>query len=117
MGPGGEIYPNEGQATLSMVHAKAGRPCTGEFQVAEGLTKALMAVSDCNDKGNVAVFDNGGSGIIPRESPEGREIRRLTQKALARQAGVQVERKNGVFIMPMWLAPPPEPGFTGQAKK
>ena len=76
----------------------------------------MMAVSDCNDKGNVAVFDNGASGIIPCDSPEGREIRRLTREALARQNGVEVHRKNGVYVMPMWIAPPDDAGFTRPAK-
>ena len=63
-----------------------------------------------------SLIDREGSGIIPQESEEGREIRRLTQQALQKQLGVEVQRKNGVFIMPMWLAPPDEAGFARPAK-
>ena len=106
------MYPNEGEASLNLRHATGGRSCKGEFKVAEGLNKALLAVSDCNDKGNVAVFDNDGSGIIPRDSPEGKEIRRLTKLALEKQRGVEVKRKGGVFVMPVWLMPPDAVSYT-----
>ena len=113
IGPGGEVYPNEGEANLAMVHAMDGRPCRGTFQVADGLQKTLMAVSDCNDRGNLVAFDNDGSGLIPRDSPEGRQIRRLIRQALDKKQGVEVRRKNGVFVMPVWIAPPTAQGKAG----
>ena len=116
VGPGGEVYPNLGEAALGMAHETSGKACNGTFQVAEGLNKTLMAISDANDRGNLAIFGAEASGLIPQDGPEGREIRRLVQKALRRNAGLEMQRRNGVFGMPMWVLPPGKPGFAGPAK-
>ena len=104
VGPGGERYPNEGEVKLPFI-TEHGRPACGAFQVAEGLTKPLAAISDSCDKGNLSVFDNDGSFLINRESEEGKAIRELVNKARDK---VQMYRKNGVYVMPVWLQSPEE---------
>ena len=98
-----------------MIHDGSRKMCNGSFQVANGLNKILLAISDANDKGNLAVFGLEASGLIPQDGPEGKEIRRLVKQALARQAGVEMVRKNGVFGIPMWVLPPAKPVFAGPA--
>ena len=68
--------------------------------MAEGLTKPLAAISDSCDKDNLSVFDNDGSFLIRRESPEGQAIRQLVVKAKEK---IKMYRKNGVYMMPVWL--------------
>ena len=103
VGPGGEKYPNEGQVRLEVV-TEAGLPGMGDFQVAEGLQKPLAAVSDSCDKGNLCLFDNDGSFVIPRDSIEGRKIR---EAAAAAKVKTTMHRKNGVYTVPVWVQPGP----------
>lgn len=102
IGPGGEIYPNEGEAELDMVNVK-GQACVGDFQVAEGIMKPLAAVSDCCDKGNMVLFDSDDPCMLQRDSPEGRAIREIMRNAKSK---MQLERKNGVYVTPVWVMPP-----------
>ena len=117
MGPGEETYANVGQVDLQMVN-EDGLPCTGEFQVADGLKKPLAAVCDSCDKGNICLFDNDGSFMIRRDSPEGRMIRELAAKAKRK---TRIYRKNGVYVMPVWIQPPEESisarPFHGQGRR
>ena len=69
----------------------------------DGLTKPLAAVSDACDKGNIGFFDNDGNYLVRRDSPEGREMRRL---AAAAKEKIPVERKNGVYGMNMFIQEP-----------
>ena len=107
VGPGDETYANEGEVTLDMVNAK-GQECCGEFQIAEGLTKPLAAVSDCCDKDNLVLFDKEDPCMIHRDSPEGRAIREIMRKAAQK---LKLERKNGVYVTPIWVMPPKESPF------
>ena len=84
--------------------------------LADATMLEAMAISDANDKGNLAAFGLEASGLIPQDGPEGLEIRRLVKKALQRKAGVEMQRRNGVFGMPMWLLPPAKSGFAGPVK-
>ena len=79
---------------------ESGKQAVGEFQVIDGLEKTLVAVSDACDKGNLSLFDNDGSFLIDRESPEGKEIRRL---GLAAKRKISMHRRNGVYVMPVWV--------------
>ena len=80
---------------------EAGKKCTGQFQVADGINKPLAAVSDCCDKGNVVIFDNDISCLLRRDSEEGKAIRELIQKAKMK---TQIRRQNGVYVMRMRIA-------------
>ena len=77
-----------------------GRAAAGTFQVVDGLTKPLAAVSDSCDRGNMSVFDNQGSYLLPPGSPEADEIRALLQKAKQK---TQLHRKSGVYGMYVWV--------------
>ena len=70
IGPGGEIYRNEGEVRLPFL-TEEGQRALGEFQVIDGLDQTLAAVSDSCDKGNLTIFDNDGSFVLNRESKEG----------------------------------------------
>ena len=65
--------------------------------------KPLLAVSASCDKEQSCFFDNDWSFILDRNSPEGREIRRLAKQARDK---ICLERKNGVYILPTWVVPP-----------
>ena len=80
-GPGGEKYPNEGEVTYKMIHKESGVKCTGTYQVAEGVNKTLMAVSESADKGNLSIFDKECGYGIRRDSPEGQQIIKLVEQA------------------------------------
>ena len=104
-GPGGEIYLNRGEVKFPMV-TETGKQAVGEFQVIDGLEKTLVAVSDACDKGNISLFDNDGSFLLDRNTVEGKEIRRLASLAKRK---INVHRRNGVYVMPVWVQ---EPGST-----
>ena len=61
------------------------------------------SVSALCNAGQVCVFDNDGSYNIERDSPEGREIRRLAKQCVAKMT---LERTNGVYTLPTWVVPP-----------
>ena len=49
------------------------------------------------------MFDNDLSAMVDRESPEGREIRRLAKQRIAKTC---LQRKGGAHTLPAWIAPP-----------
>lgn len=112
VGPGSERYPNKGQVKLRM-KTEAGQPCTGDFAVAQGVEKTLAAVSDSCDRNNIVAFDNDLSAVVPRDCAEGVQIRRLIQQCKNK---IEVQRQNGVYVLPVWVKAPSESGFTGPEK-
>ena len=50
------------------------------WQAAE-VRKLLLAVSSCNDKGNIVLFDNENSCVLPGRGPEAQAIRDILRKA------------------------------------
>ena len=84
---------------------------SGRLQVSDAISKPVAAVSDSCDCGNLSVFDNDGSAVIRRDSPEGREIRRLVAAATDK---INVHRRNNVDVMPMWVKDPPAAPFPRQ---
>ena len=62
-----------------------------------------MAVSASCDQGQLVMFDNDLSCMLDRDSPEGREIRRLAKQCVAK---TRFERKGGVYTIPAWIVPP-----------
>ena len=93
--------PDLGQKTAPLMtldgHGKA-----ATFQAAQ-VRKPLLAVSASCDAGQLVVFDNDISCMLARDSPEGREIRRLAKQCIAKTT---FERKGGVYTMPAWIVPP-----------
>ena len=78
---------------------------------AASVRKPLMAVSSVNDKGNLVLFDDAGSYIVPRTNKEAiTKIRSLVQGINDK---VKLHRKNGVFHMKAWKL---KPAFAGQGK-
>ena len=62
-----------------------------------------MAVSASCDQGQLVLFDNDLSALVDRDSPEGREIRRLVKQCVAK---TPLQRKGGVYTLPAWIVPP-----------
>ena len=80
VGAGGERIPNLGQKTVPLFMAD-GTAATATFQAA-AVRKPLMAVSASCDQGQLVLFDNDLSCMLNRDSPEGREIRRLAKQCI-----------------------------------
>ena len=112
VGPGGEKYANVGQVKVNM-RTEAGAERSGQFQVSDAINKPLAAVSDSCDRGNLSVFDNDGSAVIRRDSPEVKEIRRLVAAAADK---IDVHRKNNLYVMPRWMKDPAGTPFTRQGR-
>ena len=98
-GPGSELIPNLGQMTMALM-TKSGMVGRTIWQAAD-VRKPLMAVSAINDKGNMVVFDQEASAILPGDAPEVKAIRELIQKMAQK---VDLERSGGVFTMRAWQA-------------
>ena len=92
--------PNLGQKTIPLL-TENGTARIATFQAAS-VRKPLLAVSASCDAGQTVMFDNDDSYIIERDSPEGREIRRLAQQCVAK---TPLERKGGVYILLAWAMP------------
>ena len=109
VGPGNEKIPNEGQFVAPM-RLEDGRMTQSTYQAAR-VRKPLMAVSSVNDKGNLVMFDDQGSFIIPGGNKSLiTQIRALVQKVPDK---VKLHRKNGVFHMKAWKL---KPGFPRQGR-
>ena len=109
IGPGNEKIPNEGQFKLPM-RLDDGRMTESTYQAAR-VRKPLMAVSSVNDKGNMVIFDEKGSFILPGQNKELiNQMRSLIQKFTDK---VKLHRKNGVFHMKAWKL---KSGFTRQGR-
>ena len=93
--------PNLGQKTIPLL-TESGTARVATFQAAP-VRKPLLAVSASCGAGQMVFFDNDGSYIMERDSPEGREIRRLAKQCVAKTA---LERKGGVYTLPAWVMPP-----------
>ena len=92
---------NLGQKTLPLYLAD-GSVATATFQAAK-VRKPLLSVSASCDQGHLVLFDNDLSCMVNRESPEGREIRRLAKQCIDKRV---FERRNGVYTMAAWIVPP-----------
>ena len=109
VGPGNEKIPNEGQFVVPML-LEDGRHARSTYQAAQ-VREPLMAVSSVNDKGNLVLFDDKESYIIPgRNKDLIKQLRALVQKVPDK---VQLHRKNGVFHMKAWKV---KSGFTRQGR-
>ena len=109
IGPGNEKIMNEGQFEAPM-KLEDGRITRSTYQAAK-VRHPLMAVSSVNDKGNIVVFDDKGSFIIPGRNTELiRQLRSVIQKVPDK---VKLHRKNGVFHMKAWKV---KSGFTRQGR-
>ena len=109
VGPGNEKIPNEGQFIAPM-RLDDGRMTQSIYQAAR-VRKPLMAVSSVNDKGNVVIFDEKGSFILPSGNKDLiNQLRALVQKVPDK---VKLHRKNGVFHMRAWKL---KPGFPRQGE-
>ena len=81
------------------------------FQAAT-VRKTLLAVSNVCDKKQFCIFDNDGSYICPRDTPEGQAILKLV--ALMKHK-ISVQRKGGVYVLPTWITLVADSGFHRQA--
>ena len=109
VGAGNENIANEGQFRVPY-RLEDGRVTHSTYQAAR-VRKPLMAVSSVNDKGNIVVFDEKGSFILPGGNKDLiSQLRALVQRVPDK---VQPHRKNGVFHMKAWKL---KSGFTRQGR-
>lgn len=108
LGPGSEKIPNRGQKKINLV-TTSGIRSKITFQDSP-VRRPILAVSDSTKAGNLVAFDQDESVIIPRESPEGQQIRAIIARARRK---VTLELEQGVYQIPAWVAPPDE----GKGKK
>ena len=107
--PNGTKIANTGQFEAK-VRLDDGRVTKSIYQ-AVAVRKPLMAVSSVNDKGNVVIFDEKGSFILPGSNKDLiRKLRDLVQQSPDK---VELHRKNGIFHMKAWKL---KPGFTRQGR-
>ena len=71
------------------------------WQIAE-VRKPLMAVSQCNDKHNLVIFDNDASCILSNSAPEAEQIRALLRQATKK---IKVARQGGTYKLKLWRVP------------
>ena len=107
VGPGGEQIPNEGQFHVRM-RLDDGKHATTLFQAAQ-VKKPLLAVSSCNDKGNLVLFDGNESFIFPSTRKDLIQKLRAIVKDVPDK--IRLHRKNGVYHMKAWRS---KAGFTRQ---
>ena len=93
--------PNLGLKTVPLLMMD-GVAKAATFQAAK-VRKPLLAVSASCDQGQLVMFDNDISATIERDSPEGREIRRLAKQCIAKTT---LERHNGVYTISARVTPP-----------
>ena len=93
--------PNLGLKTVPLLMMD-GVAKAATFQAAK-VRKPLLAVSASCDQGQLVMFDNDISAMIERDSPEGREIRRLAKQCIAKTI---LERNNGVYTISARIIPP-----------
>ena len=87
-----------------------GRVTNSTYQAA-AVRNPLMAVSSVNDKGNLVLFDNQGSFIIPGGNKAlVAQIRALVNKVPDK---VKFHRQSGVFHMKAWKL---KPAFARQGR-
>ena len=69
--------PNLGEKKIALMTADG----VGRLSTFQGVSvrKPLLAISASCDKDQTVLFDNDGSYILNRQSPEGRETRRLAK--------------------------------------
>jgi len=110
VGLGGERIPNKGQMKIG-IQLMDGANKRVTFQAAT-VRKTLLAVSNVCDKRQFCIFDNDGSYICPRDTPEGQAILKLV--ALMKHK-ISVQRKGGVYVLPTWIKLAADSGFHRQA--
>ena len=111
-GPRKDRIPNEGEFQEQIMTAE-GAVANTLWQSAD-VRKPLMAVSSCEDRGNMCVFDQEGSCILSANCPELPQIRRLIQQATKK---VKVHRAGGTYSLKTWRMPPKNEGFRGLGKR
>ena len=103
LGPGSEKIPNRGQKKINLV-TNSGVKSKITFQDSP-VRRPILAVSDSTKAGNLVAFDQDESVIIPRDSPEGKQIRAVIARARRK---VTLELEQGVYQIPAWVVPPDE---------
>ena len=109
IGHGGELIPHLGELAPGIM-TENGALARMKFQDTE-VRKPLLAASAIADKGNLTVFDEGGSYIIPKGSKLIDQIRKLLERT---DKKIPLHRRNGVYNMKAWLLP--EQGFSRQGR-
>ena len=100
-GPGAEQIPNKGQKKVCLA-TREGMKSNITFQDAK-IRRPILAVIDAIRAGNIVIYGDKISSIIPLSSPEGRLLAKTAAKAKTK---IALDEKDGVFVMPAWVVPP-----------
>ena len=118
VGPGGERIDNLGELSVDLQTEHRGGPdvvSRVKFQGAK-VRKPLLAVSGIVSKGNVVVFSDRGSYIIPGKAKIKNQLHHIVDEAVGR---IPLHAKNGVYVMRTWRSDmgPATSGFTRPGSK
>ena len=92
----GDVIPNRGQRNVRLrLGGAAGERAALKMQDAP-VRRPILSVSDSNDAGNLLVFDKEESAILPKGSPEIKQIRGLVAKAKRK---ISMKRNRGIFTL------------------
>ncbi len=91
----GEKLYNKGERLLNMTAWDGSAECQMKFQVVDKVTKALASVAKMVDAGNRVVFDMDQNG---------NDLSHIYNKSTGER--VYMRRREGVYVLDMWVAPP-----------
>ena len=100
IGATGVKTPNMGQLAPKMI-VESGQEASLTFQAGK-VRKPFVAVSAVNEKGNLVIFDGDNSFIVPGNSKEVPQLRKLINTIPKK---IRLHKKNGVFTMKTWQRP------------
>ena len=99
---------NRGQRNVKLrLGSPDGSAAGFKFQDAE-VRRTIMAVGDSTAAGNCFWYDDEGSYILPRGTPELAEIRKLIQKVCKK---FTMRKENNVYQLDAWVDVPEERFF------
>ena len=64
--------------------------------------RPILSVGESTSAGNLYVFDDAESALIPKGSPEISEIRKLVQRAKNR---LKIQKENNIYRIEAWVDP------------
>ena len=99
-GAGSETLANRGQRKVRLrLGAEDGCAAGLKFQDA-AVRRPILSVGDSTSRGNCFWYDENGSFIVPKGSPEIAQVRALIAQVRNR---IPMRKQNNVFVMDAWM--------------
>ena len=106
VGPGNQKMANQGERQVKLRLGHAGGKMAGlKFQEAK-VRRPIVSVGESSGVGNLYIFDQVESAMIPKGSPEIEQIRALVQQAKER---ITMVKDKNTFTIPAWIEPASRP--------